>query len=732
MFPGKRSALVLQMSWRSSGYKQPCIAARRLLKLHAAHASDVPHSMQMLRSEVNRDEASPTPPPSPPSLLDHMYTPAQGRQVAQAAAAAAAAAALFPADVAPQGGSSWPAYVASERGGFGGGARAAAHEGRLRGPPPGPAHRRSQAGEAGGNRVPADRPAVTAQRGMHVCPSSTAVVAGVAIQRCPAHTHGRGRGGTPVPPHGAHQAGGALGSAGAVAGAAVRQPAHTAHTAHGAGPQRRVAVCGVRQMSRDQSRDVDPAQVPREVWAGRDAAHESNGCGREVSDAVLRSEMITIDDAPLQMRYRVSQRGAHTGTRRPSGAPAAHEIAVSNWHAAIGGMRGAGGTVATGFTDDGRSGIMTEVIHHPMTPTSTTACTDPPHGEKLAHGAPYHALDATDSAAPSLPGPGHAPPDAPGSRGGSSQGHDDHDAVRSRDCNTVDAEAVPTHRASIAGSWHGPVRHVHMPPATATATLTSEMQAVNVGHEGGVTDSVVLLDRESAAGVERACSTGDRVLGEATHDEFATHSWDFDRDVSRLEHISAAQNDGARTEAGCSSKTAVHVPSTVSTGAPRSTAGSARVRRAASTSGSMSLRRAVSLGQDAAAAGRDVKASLRGGQIPSGECARARVHADGPPARRGGGEVILPAGVPEERSGGTGRSSRGALSRRSSVQPRGAASVKGTKACRGPTKKGGKGLSMVATFVGDAEMRARMEGIRKLQDDTVAAESKGHRMRRRR
>lgn len=58
--------------------------------------------------------------------------------------------------------------------------------------------------------------------------------------------------------------------------------------------------------------------------------------------------------------------------------------------------------------------------------------------------------------------------------------------------------------------------------------------------------------------------------------------------------------------------------------------------------------------------------------------------------------------------------------------------MKGTKACRGPTKKGGKGLSMVATFVGDAEMRARMEGIRKLQDDTVAAESKGHRMRRRR
>lgn len=166
---------------------------------------------------------------------------------------------------------------------------------------------------------------------------------------------------------------------------------------------------------------------------------------------------------------------------------------------------------------------------------------------------------------------------------------------------------------------------------------------------------------------------------------------------------------------------------------PRSTAGgshrdgSTRGQRASSNCGTLSLRRAVVQGQDSA---RRVRvAARRGGVSGGGGHVRARMHVNGPHTKGRGGEVILTAGGVEEHVGAVGRSTRGQVGRRAAAAARGSGKGPG-KAWRGGSKKAGHGLSMVATFTGDAEMRARMEGIRKLQDETVAAETKGHRTRR--
>eukprot|EP00892_Ulva_mutabilis_P009469 jgi/Ulvmu1/6895/UM031_0101.1 len=156
------------------------------------------------------------------------------------------------------------------------------------------------------------------------------------------------------------------------------------------------------------------------------------------------------------------------------------------------------------------------------------------------------------------------------------------------------------------------------------------------------------------------------------------------------------------------------LPGSATARARRSVGGSSsRARLSRGSSGTVSLQRTVSLAQHAAGRGR--KASQRAGQASGSTWPRVSATCD--EASSAGAAV-----VEKSRVGGA-EGAAGRLSRRRPAKA-------GGKSGRGVGRKGEKGLSMVATFEGDGEMRARMEGIRKLQEDTVAAESKGGRLRR--
>lgn len=655
--------------------------------------------------ELHSDGADPSQDPtsaaprSPPSLLDRLYTPAQGRLVAQAAAAAAAAGTLHPTGLPHSG------RIAQST--------AAAPAFHTHPTPSHPPACRLAVEPSRDARLPlglSSGPSSRVYPGVH---PAAALESDDTPERC-----------SRQPVAGVHSS--APASCRALGGAVpVRHPAHTTFSARH--PARAGAACAPQQrIHGGRGEGVGQGSPAAPTRAVRETGGDPAGAPRP-------------DPGPHRRRFAGLDATAITQRDDP-GAVAAHDAAGSyaspRTHGG-GNLRGQhmhdGGNVATGTPPCSHGSSLT--LRRSMasavmvtedlggagawTGARGDACPDMPAanprqsavdargpesvtGVRGLHGRCWSVGGSGVVGVPNVADRvwcGHAPRGtcqeaarraleplrARTGNAGAVEGEPGCGRPRERDVAPSVTEWEFPPEATTAADVYGCTRQAHEPSEARTPG--------DLAHAAAATAEI---------GARTTDSTDGHACGLVPGDEFVAVC------VPSVAGVLCAADAGLHAHAG--------VYGAATQGRRGRPAGSASTRVSRGSSGTLSLRRVVSLGQQAAAtwdrsSQREALAEAAGG---------TRAHGGGQRLGRGSSSLALAAGDVQEKGGRVGKGAAGQISRRGAVKGR-------VKTGRGAAKKA---LSMVAMFEGNAEMKARMEGIRKLQEETVAAESKSGRTRR--